>query len=69
MVGNWLESLLLSHGKSDLLLALVSQELGISDTSLFPLLITPSVKLCSLLVDCLKGLLTSLGLNLVKLDL
>ena len=49
MIGNRLECLLLAHAEADLLLGLVSEQLSISDTTLFPLAIIPSVQLGSLL--------------------
>ena len=44
-VSDWFESFLLPHNKLNGLLLAISHELGVSDTSLFPLLVAPSEKL------------------------
>ena len=44
-VSDWFESFLLPHNKLNGLLLTISHELGVSDTSLFPLLVAPSEKL------------------------
>ena len=47
-VGNWLQSLLLAHDETDFLRLIISHYFGIPNSSLFPLLIRQSVKLCIL---------------------
>ena len=49
MVGDWLESLLLSHAETNVLLVLVSHELSVANASLLPLIVVESVNLGSVL--------------------
>ena len=58
-----LESLLLTHDEANLLLFAVTHELGVANTTLLPLLVSPAEKLGSDLHDALEVLLTSLRLN------
>jgi len=68
-VANGLESLLLSHDKSDLLLSLVTEKFAVADASLLPLVVSESEELASHLEDGFFGLLTSLGLNFSEFNL
>lgn len=53
-VGDWFESLLLSHDEADALLSTISHKLGVANATLFPLLISPSEKLGSNLHQALQ---------------
>ena len=53
MIGDWLESLLLSHAEANVLLFFVPHELCVSNASLLPLIVIESVKLCSALPQAL----------------
>mmetsp|Transcript_117926 Transcript_117926/g.164266 ORF Transcript_117926/g.164266 Transcript_117926/m.164266 type:complete len:202 (-) Transcript_117926:20-625(-) len=68
-VTNGLESLLLSHDKSNFLLSLVTEKFAVANTSLFPLVISESEELASHLEDAFLGLLTSLSLNFSEFNL
>jgi len=57
-VSDGLESLLLSHDKSDSLLFTITHELAIADSALFPLFVPPSKKLDSELHEALEVLLS-----------
>ena len=66
MVGHWLEGLLLTHAEADLLLGFVSEQLCVSNASLFPLVVVESVELGPVLPQTLQLLLSSLLLNFLQ---
>ena len=68
-VSNGLQGLLLAHDEADLLLSLVSEKLAVANATLLPLVVSESEELASHLEDGLFLLLTSLGLNLLELNL
>ena len=62
-ISDGLESLLLPHHKADRLFSLSSQQLAVTDASLFPLLLSKTVELDTHLEDAFESLSSRLNFD------